>query len=194
MGPRWMGDCIPPLTGRIKCDNEHCEWQWRRLFQSLQTLGGSHCFSDEWTSASAPHERQNKLRRSGGGVGGRRGTVVHLRLIKTSEASRRLWSRLIKGLKRGDVEGCLCLVCSFFLSLHVVALKSHQMKAACQHGATQVARAANFAHGTISLFYFSQREMSVAPFSKGSHDYTAVFTMLLQPLLDLSAAIHSQCG
>lgn len=62
MGPRWTDDCVPPLTGGIKCDNEHCEWQWRGPFQSLQTLGGSHCLSDEWTSASAPHERGNKSR------------------------------------------------------------------------------------------------------------------------------------
>lgn len=69
------------------------------------------------------------------------------------------------------------------------------MKAACQHGATQVARAANFARGAISLFYFSRRETFVAPFPK-VHVITRLFhdaalaSAGLQWRLSLTVAAH----
>lgn len=83
------------------------------------------------------------------------------RLIKRSEARRHLWSRLIKGLRR-------VAYASFVLPfLHALGrLKCASMEAACQHGATQVGWAANFAKGTFSLFYFSRRGSFVALFPK----------------------------
>lgn len=98
-------------------------------------------------------------------VGREQWFISACRLIKRSEARRHLWSRLIKGLRRGMRRVAYA---SFVLPfLHALGrLKCASMEAACQHGATQVSWAANFAQGTFSLFYFSRRGSFVAPFPK----------------------------
>lgn len=162
----------PPLTGGIKCDNEHCEWQWRGSFPSLQTLGGSRCLSDEWTAASAPHERQKKWRRGrkwglGGGWGG---AVVHLRLIKRSEASRRLWSRLIKALKGGMWRAVYASFVLFFFS-RTWSLERHiKWKQRHEWPERLISHKAQF-----PCFILADGRRLLPPFSGASHDYTAFF-------------------
>lgn len=103
MGPRWTEDCVPPLTGRESAiTNIASDSDGGRVFKP--SAGVVVCpASRPWHLR--PMTEEPSQERAENEVGGRWATTVHLRLIKRSEARRRLWRRLIKGLKgeRGEL-------------------------------------------------------------------------------------------
>lgn len=186
MAPLLNGGRCSSTDREIKCDNEHCEWQWRGPFPSLQTLGGSRCLSRHLLPMTEETSREGGENE----VGGRRATVVHLRLIKRSEARHRLWRCLIKGLKGGCGELFMPRLFFFFASMWSLekGIKWRPRVNVEQHKSPEqlISHKAQFPRFISAdgrrLFFFV---------SKGSHDYTAFFTMLLQPLLDFThSAAH----